>query len=181
VKYYLCFLNAWIYGYPCLQTGRAGFVIHPEKGLTQCLNGCLGQWFFSQITASVANTWVIGPYMLPCEDKLLQLCDSKPPYSMDLLLSGLTVIHCGLSSTYWSAVTVNQVTLSPERLNAQRRHAWVMIPLPKPHIKPQLVRHCTHDEIIQALSPFCTVCDKKLGRSLGMRLIVTMNTNMSSH
>jgi len=35
-------------GTPCLQTGRAGFVINPEKGLTQCLNGCLDQWFFSQ-------------------------------------------------------------------------------------------------------------------------------------
>jgi len=22
------------------------FIDHPEKGLTQCLNGCLGQWFF---------------------------------------------------------------------------------------------------------------------------------------
>jgi len=27
-------------GTPCLQTGRAGFVIHPEKGLTWFLNRC---------------------------------------------------------------------------------------------------------------------------------------------
>jgi len=29
-------------------------------------------------TASVANTCVNGPCMLPCEDRLLQLCDGKP-------------------------------------------------------------------------------------------------------
>jgi len=40
-------------GSPGLQTGRAGFVIHAEKGLTWCLNGCLDQQF---ITASVAIT-----------------------------------------------------------------------------------------------------------------------------
>ena len=41
-------LNAWIYGFPWwLQTGRAGCHLSREV-LTQCLNGCLGQWFFSQ-------------------------------------------------------------------------------------------------------------------------------------
>jgi len=29
-------------------------------------------------TASVANTSVNGLYMLPCEGRLLQLCDGKP-------------------------------------------------------------------------------------------------------
>jgi len=33
-----------------IQTGRAGFVIHSDhrKSWYGCLNGCLGQWFFSQ-------------------------------------------------------------------------------------------------------------------------------------
>ena len=60
-----------------LQTGRAGFVIHPEKGW---LSVWMDAWVSdpSANTASVANTWVNGPYMLPCEDRLLQLCDGKP-------------------------------------------------------------------------------------------------------
>ena len=47
-----------------LQTVRTGFVIHPEKGW-------LGVWMDTWVsnpsanTASVANTWVNGPYMLP--------------------------------------------------------------------------------------------------------------------
>ena len=63
VKYYPCFLSAWIYntmGIPGLQTAGAGFVIHLEKG-------CLGVWMDAWVsdssanTASVANTQVKGP------------------------------------------------------------------------------------------------------------------------
>ena len=45
-------------GTPGLQTGRAGFFIHPEKGLTWCLNGA---WVgdSSANTAGVANTYML--------------------------------------------------------------------------------------------------------------------------
>jgi len=44
--------------------------------------------------------------------------------------------------------------------------------------KPHIVHHCTRDEIVQALSPlFCTVCKKKLGRSLGTRLCCSTYTD----
>ena len=51
-------------GTPSLQTGRAGFVIHPGKGW---LSVWTDAWVSdsSANTASVANTWVNGPYMLP--------------------------------------------------------------------------------------------------------------------
>jgi len=42
-----------------------------------------------------------------------------------------------------------------------------MIPLPKPHIKPQIVCHCTHDEIIQALSLFLYSMRQKAGEEPG--------------
>ena len=47
-------------GTPCLQTGRAGFVIHPGKGW---LSVWMDAWVSdcSANTASLANTWVNGP------------------------------------------------------------------------------------------------------------------------
>ena len=40
VKYYPCFLNAWIYGYP-RSLDRESWLCHPSReGLTQCLKGC---------------------------------------------------------------------------------------------------------------------------------------------
>ena len=65
-----------MYGYPGLQTGRALFDIHPEKGW---LSVWMDAWVSdpSANTASVANTWVNGPYMLPVDRLLLQL-DGKP-------------------------------------------------------------------------------------------------------
>ena len=48
VKYYPCFLNAWIYGYP-QSLDRESCLCHPSReGLTQCLKESLSQWFFSQ-------------------------------------------------------------------------------------------------------------------------------------
>ena len=46
---------------PGLQTGRADFVIHPEKGW---LSVWADAWASdsSDNAASVANTWVSGPY-----------------------------------------------------------------------------------------------------------------------
>ena len=71
-----------------------------------------------------------------------------------------------------NAVTVNKATLSLARINAPRWRVWVIIRLPKPWIKPHIANHRTCDQIVQALSQFfCTVCDKKLGRSLGTRLV----------
>jgi len=53
-----------------------------------------------------------------------------------------------------TAVTGNKATLSPPQLKAQRRCVWVIIRLPKPHIKPHIVSHLAEDKIVQALSPF---------------------------
>ena len=36
----------------------------------------------------------------------------------------------------------------------QKRHAWAIIRLPKPRIKPHIVCHRARDEIFHALSPF---------------------------
>ena len=65
-------------GTPSLQTGRAGFVIYPEKGW-------LGVWMDAWVsdpsanTANAANTRVNGSYTYAtCEDRLLLLCNGKP-------------------------------------------------------------------------------------------------------
>jgi len=43
-----------------------------------------------------------------------------------------------------------------------------------PCIKQHIVRHHARDQIVQDLPPFsCTLCNKKLGRSPGMRLATT--------
>ena len=48
---------------------------------------------------------------------------------------------------------------------------WVIIRLPNLRIKPRIVWHHARDQIVPAHLPaFCTVCSKKLGRSLGTRL-----------
>jgi len=58
----------------------------------------------------------------------------------------------------YAANTVNKATLSPERLNALRRHAWVACmgdnSITQPRIKARIVHHCACDQIVQALSPF---------------------------
>ena len=62
VKYYPCF---WVYGYP-RSLDKESWLCHPSReGLTQCWQGCLGQWFFRN-TASVANAWVSCSYIIGC-------------------------------------------------------------------------------------------------------------------
>jgi len=72
------------------------------------------------------------------------------------LFSGLTVA-CGLSET--PCHTEGRPALWQSTrwhgLNWPRQHAWAIISLPKPHIKPCIARHCTDDKIFQALSLFC--------------------------
>ena len=62
VKYYTCFLNAWIYGYPwSLQLALSSF----QKGwLSVWKNAWVSD--SSANTASVANTWVNCPYISGC-------------------------------------------------------------------------------------------------------------------
>jgi len=71
------------------------------------------------------------------------------------LFSGLTVA-CGLSET--PCHTEGRPALWPSTrwhgLNWPRQHAWAIISLPKPHIKPCIARHCTDDKIFQDLSLF---------------------------
>ena len=49
------------------------------------------------------------------------------------------------------------------------RHAIIRLSKPCTYKNAHMIYHCTHDKISQALSRYldlCTVCDKKLGRSL---------------
>jgi len=65
VKYFPCFLNAWIYGCPW-SWYRESWLCHPSReGFTQCLKECLDQWFFSQY-CQCSNAWVNCPYISGC-------------------------------------------------------------------------------------------------------------------
>ena len=64
---------------PGLQTGRAGFVIHPENWVDSVFERMLGSVILQQFTASIANARVnFFLISVAACDGLLLLCDGKP-------------------------------------------------------------------------------------------------------
>ena len=60
VKYYPCFLNAWIYGCPRSWHRESASLVLPEESLTQAFSGWMTK------PASVTNAWVNCPYISDC-------------------------------------------------------------------------------------------------------------------
>ena len=98
---------------------------------------------------------------------LVNSCNSGDKYNCQNNKCFFAVIQYSFLSYWMVSSTVTDKKACNFSSTALRRCAWVIIQLTKSRIKPCIVHLYASDQIIPV---FWTICNRKLGRSLGTRL-----------